>query len=144
MTPSSSTILIALGVCALLCVVCYFFFGGGSRQRDGLAQQREEGKGEAIMMLFSADWCPYCQRMKPEWDKLVADTTAPVNGYVVKFVKIDCTDKSDPAVVKKMNEFQVDGWPTVKLIVGKQTLTFDADPTEDNLKEFIEQGTSNA
>ena len=141
--PSVTYIVSILFVLGLM-VIAVQYFGvclwksGGGRGKEGMENQ----KGEITLMLFYADWCPYCTKMKPEWDKLVADTTAPVNGYAVKFVKIDCTDKTDPAVTAKMNEFHVDGWPSIKLVHGKQIVSFDADPTEANLHEFIVQTTT--
>jgi hypothetical protein len=49
---------------------------------------------------------------------------------------VDCTDET-PEVEAKMNELNVEGFPTIKMIKDGQVIEFDAKPTKENLEQFI-------
>lgn len=105
---------------------------------------------EAVLYFFFADWCPHCRKAKPEWvsfkneydkeDKLV-------NGYRVVCKGIDCTkdlnseDENDAEVknVKKLvTQYQIDSYPTVKLINHDgETIEFDSKITKNTLEQFV-------
>jgi thiol-disulfide isomerase/thioredoxin len=92
---------------------------------------------EAEMLFFYADWCPHCKTAKPIWYE-VADEyeNKNINGYKVIFTEINCTNETDE-VEKMMNQYKVEGFPTIKMIKDGQVIEYDAKPTRETLVEFL-------
>jgi protein-disulfide isomerase-like protein with CxxC motif len=59
-----------------------------------------------------------------------------INGYKVKFTEINCTTESED-VEKLMNKYNIEGFPTIKLIKDGQIIEYDAKPTKESLTEFL-------
>jgi thiol-disulfide isomerase/thioredoxin len=91
----------------------------------------------AELYLFKADWCPHCKSAQPEWDasKKAYDNQV-VNGYKVIYREINCT-KPTGEVEALMDKFNIDGYPTLKLLKDDQIINFDAKVTTDNIKQFL-------
>jgi len=92
---------------------------------------------EAEMLLFYADWCPHCKTAKPIWYE-VADEyqNKTINGYKVVFTEVNCTNET-AEVEKMMNQYKVEGFPTIKMIKDGQVIEYDAKPTKETLVEFL-------
>ena len=95
---------------------------------------------EAQITFFSADWCPHCKKAKPEWD----DFTNEYNGKEVGFYKIncqsvDCTDGNSELI----QEYNIDGYPTIILLKDNKRIDYDARITGENLKQFVEDTLGN-
>ena len=67
----------------------------------------------------------------PVWNKLKENTDA-VKGTNINFYEIDC-DK-DSATAEKYN---VEGYPTIKLVHQDKVITYDAKPDLDTLNQFL-------
>jgi hypothetical protein len=92
---------------------------------------------DAELMFFYTTWCPHCKTAKPEWQKIKTQYEGKtVNGYNILFTEVDCTNDS-PDVEKLMNQYKIEGYPTIKLIKDGQVIEFDAKPTGDSLTQFI-------
>jgi thiol-disulfide isomerase/thioredoxin len=99
---------------------------------------------EAQLMFFYADWCPHCRNAKPIWEDekaKYADTL--VNNYKVVFVNVDCSDDADPHTQALIQEYNIKGFPTLKMVYSKEdgtplTVDFDAKITKYSLDQFIE------
>lgn len=97
------------------------------------------GKGgkEAELILFSTDWCPHCKTAKPHWEEVKAEyNNKMINGYHVIFTEVNCTEES-AEVERMMNQYQVEGYPTIKLLKDGQVIEFDAKPTKSSLQQFL-------
>jgi thiol-disulfide isomerase/thioredoxin len=89
------------------------------------------------LLMFTVDWCPHCKTAKPEWDKLVSNYDGElINGRKVVFVNYNCTQESDD-IKKLIAKYNVEGYPTIKLIKDGQVIDFDAKPTEESLVQFL-------
>jgi thiol-disulfide isomerase/thioredoxin len=98
----------------------------------------EDGTKQVEMLLFFADWCPHCKAAKPVWSELIHEyETKTINGYHVLFTEVDCTNNDNPEIVKKMDQYNVNGFPTIKLIKDGKVIDFDAKPTKPNLENFL-------
>jgi len=103
---------------------------GGSSSVGGSA-------GEAEIILFYVDWCPHCKTAKPVWDKLKSEYQDQViKGKRVIFTEINCTNES-PDVEEMINKYNIQGYPTIKMLKDGQVIEFDAKPTYTNLEQFI-------
>ncbi len=107
---------------------------------EGLSPNNMDSPTEdsaAKLLFFSADWCPHCKVAKPEWEKLVSDYEGQlINGRQVIFVSHNCTTET-PETKKLISQYNVEAYPTIKLIRDGQILNFDAKPTEESLVKFL-------
>ena len=97
-------------------------------------EQKDELSESVDLYLFYTTWCPHCKKAKPEWEKVKQEYDGKeVNGRIVYFKEVDC-DKDEETASK----FNVEGYPTVKLVKGSNIIEFDAKPTYETLKQFLE------
>ena len=94
-------------------------------------EQDKDGK-TADLYFFYTDWCPHCKKAKPEWQAFKDSISGgSVKGYKINFFEIDCEKDKDLA-----DKYKIEGYPTIKLIVGNQIVEYDAKPSKDTLTEF--------
>ena len=101
-------------------------------------------KGQAQLYLFHTKWCPYCKKLWPIWDNVKTQLDRKIfNGFQLSFVEID-GDKQEADLnyfeaefLKDAEKKKVDGFPSIYLIKENQVYEFEAQPTEENLKEFV-------
>ena len=86
------------------------------------------------LYFFYTDWCPHCKKSKPIWNSLKEELeNKEFKGVNINFVEVDC-DK-DAALAE---QFNVQGYPTIKLVKGNQIIEYDAKPSRDTLMEFLQ------
>lgn len=90
---------------------------------------------DILVMYFYTEWCPYCKKAKPEWNKFESyvDNKNKSIDYTINLVSVNCDESK-----KIANKYEVDGYPTVKLIYKNKVHDFDAKVTKDNLVEFLD------
>lgn len=94
---------------------------------------KEEQPKEAEFYFFYTEWCPHCKNAKPIIQQLEKDyENQTINNTKIIFRNIDC-DKDE----KTADEFNIEGYPTIKLIKEGQIFEYDAKPDYDNLVEFL-------
>ena len=92
---------------------------------------------DAELLFFYADWCPHCKTAKPIWNEIKQEyENKSVNGYNIVFTEINCTTES-AEVDKLMDQYKVEGFPTIKLLKDGQVIEYDAKPTEDTIDKFL-------
>ena len=95
-----------------------------STQYDrGRSLEKAKATKKPIVVFFYTDWCGFCQRFAPTFDKITKDK-AIKNNYAVAFVNCE-----KPENHKLMEEYGVQGFPTVYVI------------KEDNSKVQLENNT---
>jgi thiol-disulfide isomerase/thioredoxin len=92
---------------------------------------------QAELMMFYVDWCPHCKTGKPAWDEVKNEYQGRmINGYQVQFKEYNCTEET-PEIEELMNQYHIEGYPTIKLIKDGQVVEFDAKPTKSSLEQFL-------
>jgi thiol-disulfide isomerase/thioredoxin len=106
-------------------------------KKSNKVNDNDIGNNKATMYYFYADWCPHCNKATPHVDSIIEKyENKPINGYHVIFKKIDCSDTNN--VPNLANEYNVEGYPTIKLNKGNgNIIDFNARPTKDTLEEFL-------
>lgn len=95
------------------------------------------GGNEAELLFFFADWCPHCKTAKPIWSDLKAEyQNKVINGYQIIFTEINCSEET-AEVEKMMNQYSVEGYPTIKLLKDGQIIEYDAKPSKETLTQFL-------
>jgi len=101
--------------------------------QDGGINANDDNK-YVDLYFFYTEWCPHCKKAKPEWSKLESSLeNKQINGYTVLFKPVDC-DK-EPELAEKFN---VEGYPTIKLVKDGQVIEYDAKPDFENLTQFLQ------
>jgi thiol-disulfide isomerase/thioredoxin len=98
----------------------------------------DKRSNEIIIYFFNVDWCPHCKTAKPEWEKFAKLYEGKEKGeYVIKCVNYNCTDETSE-VTQTINKYNIDSYPTVKMVKDGQIIDFDAKITRDHLEQFVE------
>lgn len=92
---------------------------------------------EADVMFFHVDWCPHCKKALPEWNNFKKQyNDKEINGYIIKCKDIDCTAESSE-ITSLTNKFQIESYPTVKMVKDTNTIEFDSKITSKTLERFV-------
>ena len=136
---SNKKFIIILCVAALFTGIAFYFYNYyvAPRLNPTFRPNKElipKGDEQGIeLYYFYTDWCPYCKKARPIWDKLKKKyENAPVNGKTVSFKEVNCEKEEGLA-----DKFNIEGYPTIKLVKGNQVIDYDAKPNDKNLKEFL-------
>jgi hypothetical protein len=74
----------------------------------------------------------------PEWEKFIEKyDSKEINGYKVKCVDIDCTKESSD-VTSAIQKYNIESYPTIKMLRGKEVIEFDSKITDNTLGKFVE------
>ena len=140
---SNTWLMIGAGaVFIIVAVLVYYYYVSPAMKTKYKSNSEQVPAGstsskEAELMFFYADWCPHCKAAKPIWNDLKAEyESKTVNGYKVVFTEVDCSEET-PEVEKLMNQYSVEGYPTIKLIKDGQVIEYDAKPTKETLTKFL-------
>jgi len=94
--------------------------------------------GDVTIYFFSADWCPHCKTALPEWQNFSHNYKGKeVNGYKINCVNINCTDDQDAKVIGYIQEYKIEGYPTIKMVKDNKVIEFDAKVTNTALEAFV-------
>ena len=108
-----------------------------SKIKDTYAPNQEfvsnDADKSAILYYFYTTWCPHCKKTMPIWDELVSElNNKELNGVILTLIKVDC-DKEQALA----ESFNVQGYPTIKLVYGDKTVEYDAKLDKSTLMEFL-------
>ena len=67
----------------------------------------DDGSKKPCLVLFHANWCGHCKKMKPEWDKFKKDNNASNSGVIA----LDVESDENKEVI---NKHGIKGFPTIK------------------------------
>jgi len=138
------TLILVGAVIVFIIIAVVFYRKYVSPKFDSAVYSVEEGFSangsspkEAELLFFYTTWCPHCKTAKPIWEDLKAEyENKTIKGHKIIFTDIDCTNES-AEVENMMNKFNVEGYPTIKLIYNGQVIEYDAKPSRDTLVEFL-------
>lgn len=95
-------------------------------------------KKTATLYFFHVDWCPHCTDAKPKWEKFTqGKPNMDLNGYTIDFIDMDCTNAEKPEIDKYISTYNIEHYPTIKLVIGEDVVDFDAKITKESLTKFV-------
>jgi thiol-disulfide isomerase/thioredoxin len=96
-----------------------------------------DNNSPAELLFFYANWCPHCKAAKPIWNELKNEyQNKTINGRTIIFTEIDCSEETSE-VDKMMNQYNIEGYPTIKLLKDGQVIEYDAKPSKETLTQFL-------
>jgi len=138
---TTTYIIIALLILFAVIAVLYYYYYVLPKLKSAYKPNNEllseNTSNSAELLFFFANWCPHCKTAKPIWDQLKNEyQNKTINGYQIIFTEVDCSEETTE-VDKMMNKYNVEGYPTIKLIKEGQVIEYDAKPTKDTLLQFL-------
>lgn len=121
----------------LVAIFYYIYYVSPTKYKPNSEQVGSTQNNQAELLFFYADWCPHCKAAKPIWNDLKSEyENKTINGYTVVFTEIDCSEET-AEVEKLMNQYNVEGYPTIKLVKDGQVIEYDAKPSKETLTKFL-------
>ena len=142
MSSTTITIIAVVILFGILAAFYYFYYLAPQMNAQYKPNSEQVGTGSddsknAELLFFYADWCPHCKTAKPIWNDLKSEyQNKTINGYRVVFTEVNCSEET-AEVDKMMNQYNVEGYPTIKLIKDGQVIEYDAKPSKDTLTQFL-------
>lgn len=142
---NTNTIIIIAVVLLLVGIAVFYYFyyaapNSGAKyhpNNEHMPLDPDSTTGTAELLFFYADWCPHCKAAKPIWNDLQAEyENKTINGYKIVFTEVDCSEET-PEVEKLMNQYSVEGYPTIKLVKDGKVIEYDAKPSKETLTRFL-------
>lgn len=98
---------------------------------------------EVRIYFFNVDWCPHCVKAKTEWKKFCSRRdNEDYNGHNIVCVGgeegVNCTNSDDQNIIEYIQNYNIEHYPTLKMVKGGMVVDFDGKITDDNLEAFIE------
>jgi thiol-disulfide isomerase/thioredoxin len=134
-------IYVAIVVVLALAGALGMYMGIREFRKQKLNNELKSRSSEVEFVLYYVNWCPYCKKAKPIWDKVTSKYIGEETnmGKNMVFIAQDCEE--DP----NENRFIVNGkaitsYPTIYANNFKDPqVEFDSKCTEESLRMFIEE-----
>ena len=125
-----------LVILLIMLIVLYFVYNKFLKEgfTNEITSDDVEGhvKSGTKLVLFYADWCGHCKKIKPIWE----ETSSQVNDEELKMIKVNCGEGT-PADQKIMKKYSIDGYPTIiKFVDGKAQL-YQGERDVESFKEAL-------
>jgi thiol-disulfide isomerase/thioredoxin len=139
---SLETILYIFSALVTLMIILYIVLYYINTTPSGVTSTNKEvvtmdGSKAGELTLFFAKWCPACKSIKPEWDQFRNDySNKKINGTILLIREVDCSEPN-PETEDVMNQYNITGFPTVKLTYNGKIIELQQKPTYDNLVKFV-------
>ena len=148
---NNKKMMIIIGLVILFAVLSYFAYQryvvpklNVNYNANSEFNMEDNPGNNAELLFFYADWCPHCKNAKPHWDRLSKEYDGKqINKYILKFTTVDCSNTDDNSTKQMLEKYQVEGFPTIKLLKGNQVIEYDAKPDYNTLTGFLEEVLSN-
>ena len=146
MNGSVYKIILTLTICIIFIIISYLaiqYLKQKYMNKNGLlndianANTRTESK-TAVVRFFHVDWCPHCKTALPEWNTFKSQmNNKKIHNYTIKCIEHDCTDDKDSKNQALLDKYDIQSYPTVKLVKDEQILDFDSKITKNTLTCFL-------
>jgi len=83
-------------------------------------------------ILFYAEWCPACQKIKPEWDNVKNEMSSEIN-----FEEVNVDDKAAVAAKEKVVGEEISSVPTIFVIKGAVISKYEGPPNREKFTDFL-------
>lgn len=96
----------------------------------------------AKIYFFNVDWCPHCKTALPVWQEFCEDNDGKMFGnYMLECVGgkegTNCTNDEDPEVNEMIKRFNIEGYPTVKIVKDGEQIEYGTKITKETLEQYV-------
>ena len=116
----------ALTVVLILILIAIFtYIDSRQYMLEGFTSNNDTNN-DTQLMLFYADWCGHCKRMKPEWEKVKSEFPGR------------CIDvESESITDRHRNQYNVKGYPSIFVVKGEEITEYDGERTYTAFREVL-------
>jgi len=117
------------------------FFRVTKNKKLGDIPNSSDRHSDVTILFFFAEWCPHCKNAKPAWEDFKSSYhNKTTNGVFIVCKEYDCSDNENLSseVKNAQTKYNVQGYPTIKMLKDGQVIDFDAKITAYSLKKFVE------
>jgi thiol-disulfide isomerase/thioredoxin len=141
----STNIIFIVALFLFLFISCYYYYyyyilpemQAKYKPNNEKSTTDNVSNGSAELLFFYAIWCPHCKTAKPIWNEIKTEyENKTINGYKIIFTEVDCSEETTE-VDKMMNQYNIEGYPTIKLLKDGQVIEYDAKPSKETLVQFL-------
>ena len=125
-------LLILLIILAVLYFVYNKFLKEGFTNEITSDDVEDHVKSGTKLVLFYADWCGHCKKIKPVWE----ETANEVNEPELKMIKVNCGEGT-PADQKIMKKYSIDGYPTIIKFVNGKAQLYQGERNVESFKQAV-------
>jgi len=93
---------------------------------EGFSNTNSSGDGKCKLMLFHADWCGHCKRMKPDWERVKGEYPDRCEDY-----------ESEVITEEQRSKYNVRGYPTIIVLRGDNMEEYKGERTYSGFKEIL-------
>lgn len=120
-------------LCVILLLIAYVYL----KPKEGFECKPAEldtyiQSSEPTMVLFYADWCGHCTKLKPTWEQ----ASKQANTDTTRMIKIDVGGKT-PEHKELMKKYQIDGFPTILVFQNGTPAPYKGERTVDSFLQNI-------
>lgn len=84
--------------------------------------------GGSNLMLFHADWCGHCKKMKPDWDRASRE-------FPGRCMEVE----SESITEEHRNKFNINGYPSIFIVRGETIEEWNRGRTFEDFKSFLQE-----
>ena len=88
-----------------------------------------------LFVNFNTTWCYWSKKLNPSWKKLEID----MSNKDIKIIDIKCDKDNNKELCKR---YQINGYPTIKLIIGNKIIDYEGNRSFEDMKNFIESNVN--
>jgi thiol-disulfide isomerase/thioredoxin len=88
-----------------------------------------------LFVNFNTTWCYWSKKLNPIWKKLEID----MSNKDIKIIDIKCDKDNNKELCKR---YQINGYPTIKLIIGNNIIDYEGNRSLEDMKNFIESNVN--
>ncbi len=125
-----------LGLLLIVLAALYFLYKSFLSEHEGFEVESEELEDQikdgTKLVLFYADWCGHCKKIKPVWEKAAKNVNAKEN----RMIKVNCGEGSDKDQ-EIMKKYKIDGYPTIIKFVNGTPKVYNGDSDADSFKDLF-------
>ena len=97
--------------------------------------------GEAKLMFFYTDWCPFCTQSKEPWNsfkQLMNNNPKKYGGTTILFEQVNCESQQSKCALYNIKEY-----PTFKLQTTDKVYKMAGKPTVESFRAFLKAALGN-
>lgn len=130
---------IVIGIIVIALLIIYFvgLSKNWSFQLDGFTDGGSSGGGGANpkLTMYYVDWCPHCTSAKPDFQSVMGNGTATINGKTVDIAMVNPEKDPDAAAGKP-----VKGYPTILYETpGGNIVEYSGERNKAGFMEFLNE-----
>jgi len=128
-----------LGLLLIVLAALYFLYKTFLLENEGFEVESEDledqVKDGTKLVLFYADWCGHCNKIKPVWEEAEKVVNTKENKEN-KMIKVNCGNgtEQDQEIMKK---YKIDGYPTIIKFVNGSPKVYNGDRDADSFKDLF-------